>query len=363
MLTNGDDFYIVHGGDLGEELPNDIVGAPGAPFSKQIQCPLCAVDGESGSKLSDIEEVATPEMQDQVPAQVVEQTTNQLVDTPRAASAAVVRAPHFPLRRREAINSPPRPTLTGPPIVTEWKDYWGTKYSKLQYGDYVVLRCRDMSVYATHTLTDESATEIYPDISTKLRSLRLATASNPRACLYTHDDTGRVFSTAGTQVFLITRGRKLMVMSTPVIKTRTRLTSGQCIYYWSAGWTPYYGENMRIGSVVTVGRKIGEFFYYAVVNGATQYFELNISVHGLWKVDHHRNRAVEKTNFTAYGLEIVKFRYNTMYSIISVEGRTISSWTESNEFDYVPWEFEYFALRRTTPTTATMGCSPKLEVD
>lgn len=361
VLINGGDFYIIHGGRIGEELPNDVIGAPGVPFTRQEQCSLCAVDTGSGPKLSDIEEVDTPEVVNRDSVAVEEHAAPQLAGTPRSAAAASARVPHFPLRRREPINSPPRPTLVGPPTSSEWKDYWGTKYTKLQYGDYTVLRCRDMSVYASHTLTEEGAIEIYPDIPTKLRSLKLATASNPKACLYTHDDTGRVFATAGTQVFLITRARKMMVMRTPVIKTRTRLISGQCIYYWSTGWTPYYGENMRIGSVVTVGRKVGDFYYYAVVNGATQYFELNVSVHGLWKVDHHRNRAVEKANFTAYGLEIVKFKYNTMYRIVSVEGRVISSWTETNELDYMPWEFEYFALKRTVPATATMGCSPKLE--
>ncbi|KOC63611.1 hypothetical protein WH47_02492 [Habropoda laboriosa] len=108
-----------------------------------------------------------------------------------------------------------------------------------------------------HTMTGPGLIEIYPDVVTRLETLRLATASRSNPCFYTDDGIGKCFQSQGRQTFLLMRHQSLSLVNCVMIKSHKRLTSGQCIYYWSSGWHPYHKENVKIGGVISFGRKIG----------------------------------------------------------------------------------------------------------
>lgn len=203
VLFGRSNFYVIHGGHAGDSLPKVKAAKPNKSKNWANKCTLCV------PSIEEEEEVGS----DPAPTNVDEEEDME----------------------QQWIHQVPYPDHSGVADVTEWKDYWGTAYDKVEYPNWTFLRCRDTTVYAGHTVGGEDMRELFPDVVSRLNTLRLATSSRDADCLYTYDNGGHVFCPHGRQIFLIIRGYKLIMAHCLMIRSKNRLLSGQCVHYWAHG--------------------------------------------------------------------------------------------------------------------------------
>lgn len=301
IITEGE-FYVVHASKNGQLASYNKPAKPYAPFEVPFKCRVCKNGGPDGAGPSG--------------------------STPSSSTS----------NRREQIRRCSLGNLT----VEEYEDAWGVKYDMHIEGNRRGLACRDVKLWATH-VTEAHGTEILPDVSTEGDNYRPYAPVEAYSFVYTSCDKEKVMA---RQHFIMMSGNILYVIDAPVFRSKSKLMSGTVVYVWYSGLYPTRA-NLRATSVITIGRKVDDYYYYPIINDSCNMAEFRCRTNNrhLGYVEEVTFNKVRKlnsnNNVIVHFYETTEFKGKTLCRLLSEEHEVIASHEYDNSLKYNPFDWEY----------------------